>query len=345
MKLVTAFKHLFIPHEHNDYKPHFFRELSVAILIVGSIFMLGFSAGSSFFIRNTVLGAQVTANVLVDLTNESRLAFNESPLVRNPVLDRAASMKAEDMATVGYFAHNSPSGITPWHWFREAGYSFLYAGENLAINFIDADEVMKAWLQSPTHRANLLNVKFKEIGMATVSGVYKDGPSIYVVQMFGTPAKASASVVTARATTTDGTMAQDVVPESEKAEKVTMVSAPEIKGETAGSVVLAQSASSSAPYESVIDTPELAIVKNTENLEPATQEASPKAYSTWYERFLFGSSYYVDTVYRALIAFVLIALLTMIFVEIRKQHWRHIVYGVSVLVVLSLSLFINQTFF
>lgn len=345
MKLVTAFKHLFIPHEHNDYKPHFFRELSVAILVVGSIFMLGYSAGSSFFIRNTVLGAQVTANVLVDLTNESRLVFNESPLVRNSVLDRAASMKAEDMATVGYFAHDSPSGITPWHWFREAGYSFLYAGENLAINFIDADEVMKAWLQSPTHRANLLDVKFKEIGMATVSGVYKDGPSIYVVQMFGTPAKATVSAVTARATTTDETVNQDVVPELKKVEEVTTAPIPEIKGETVGSLVLAESASSTTLYESVINTPELAIVKSTENLEPVTQEFTPKTYSTWYERFFFGSSYYVDVMYRILLALVLIALLTMIFVEIRKQHWRHIAYGVSVLVVLSLSLLINQAFF
>lgn len=345
MKLVTALKHLFIPHEHNDYKPHFFRELSVAILVVGSIFMLGYSAGSSFFIRNTVLGAQVTANVLVDLTNESRLAFNEKPLVRSPVLDRAASMKAEDMATVGYFAHDSPSGVTPWHWFREAGYSFLYAGENLAINFIDADEVMKAWLLSPTHRANLLDVKFKEIGMATVSGVYKDGPSIYVVQMFGTPAKAARSAVTVRATTTDETATQDVLSKPEKVEETATAPLPEIKGETASVAVLTESASSTDSYETVINTPELAIVKSTENLEPVSQELPPETYSTWYERFFFGSSYYVDMAYRILLALVLVALLTMIFVEIRKQHWRHIAYGVSVLVVLSLSLLINQALF
>lgn len=92
------------------------------------------------------------------------------------------------MASKEYFSHNSPEGVTPWHWFKEAGYNFLYAGENLAINFTDSTDVEKAWLESPTHRANIMNVEFREIGMATVKGVYKNYPTIYIVQMFGTPA-------------------------------------------------------------------------------------------------------------------------------------------------------------
>lgn len=328
MKLATAFKHLFIPHEHNDYKPHFFREISVAIIVLASLFMLGFSAGSSFLIHKTVLGASVTANVLVDLTNESRLASNEAPLARNPVLDRAATLKANDMASFGYFAHNSPTGVTPWHWFQEAGYTFLYAGENLAINFIDADEVMKAWLASPTHRANLLDVKFREIGMATVSGIYKDGPSIYVVQMFGTPAKAIALE-----TETVGTPETKIVAQTNDSDRT-----PEVKGET--------SLDPAVPaYKPVIATPELVIVKNTDNVEPISQTAQPETYSKWYERFLFGGSYYVDLAYRVLLALVFVALLTMILVEIRKQHWKHIAYGLSLLLILSLSIAINQTFF
>lgn len=353
MKFVTAFKHLFIPHEHNEYKPHFFREVSVATIIIGSIFMLGFSAGSSFLIHKTVLGASVTANVLVDLTNESRLAFNEDPLVRSPILDHAATLKADDMSTVGYFAHNSPTGVTPWHWFQEAGYTFLYAGENLAINFIDANEVRDAWLASPLHRANLLDVKFKEIGMATVSGVYKGSPSIYVVQMFGTPAKAVRVAAISVATTTPS-----LVPAGEKkAETSTnlatssmknnaiLAQRPEIKGEFAGAVsVVTQPAAAVPVYEPIVTNSKLAVVKNNDNVEPVDSPKDVQKYSAWYERFLFGGSYYVDIAYKVLIGLVFVALLTMILIEVRKQHWKHITYGLSLLLIISLCIIINQTF-
>ena len=137
MNLHQLFKHLFIPHHGNDYKPHFFRELSLIIILVVSFFLLGASAGSSFFIHRTVLGSSVVSSVLIDLTNENRLAYNETPLIKNENLEKAANLKAEDMVKEGYFAHNSPQGITPWHWFSEVGYKFLYAGENLAINFME----------------------------------------------------------------------------------------------------------------------------------------------------------------------------------------------------------------
>lgn len=339
MNLVTAFKHVFIPHEHNDYKPHFFREVSVATIIIGSIFMLGFSAGSSFFIHKTVLGANVTANVLVDLTNESRLAFNEPPLVRNPTLDRAAELKAEDMVTLGYFAHNSPTGVTPWHWFKQAGYTFLYAGENLAINFFDANEVRDAWLASPLHRANLLDVKFKEIGMATVSGIYKDGPSIYVVQMFGTPAKAAAPQTVVTTT-------EIMIPAAATTSKLAVIEKkePEIKGESSGSVPTTTPVVK-PQFEPIISTESLAIVKNTDDVELVVTESPAEKYAKWYERFLFGGSYYVDMAYRALLVLVLVALVAMIVIEIRRQHWKHITYGLSLLLIISLCIIINQAFF
>lgn len=344
MNLVTAFKHVFIPHEHNDYKPHFFREASVATIIIGSIFMLGFSAGSSFLIHKTVLGANLTANILVDLTNESRIAFNEAPLARNSVLDQAATLKAKDMSTFGYFAHDSPTGITPWHWFREVGYTFLYAGENLAINFIDAQEVRDAWLASPTHRANLLDIKFKEIGMATVSGVYQNGPAIYVVQLFGTPAEekeTSRSLPdTAKAPETATTST-----ETKLAVNTPIVPTPQIKGETASTTPVVASEDTKPAYEPVITTSDFAVVKNNENVAPTAAQAPPEKYSTWYERFLFGGSYYVNLAYKALIALVIVALLTMIFIEIRKQHWKHITYGLSLLLIISLCIIINQSFF
>lgn len=190
MKISKVLKHIFVPHEHNDYKPHFFREASVIGLLIIGVFMLGLSAGSSFFIKRTILGVNIATSVLVDLTNENRAEHNQPLLTRNPTLDAVATLKATDMVTEGYFAHDSPKGVTPWHWFNVVGYKFLYAGENLAVNFTESRDVDQAWMNSPTHRANLLNVNFREIGMAVMEGVYKGNDTIFVVQMFGTPASA-----------------------------------------------------------------------------------------------------------------------------------------------------------
>ena len=131
--------------------------------------------------------ASILPNVLVDLTNDSRQTAELHSLKISPLLEKAAQMKAEDMADKGYFAHISPEGITPWHWLEEAEYEFSYAGENLAVNFFDSKSLNKAWLNSPTHRANIINKNFTEIGIGIANGIYKGKETVFVVQFFGTP--------------------------------------------------------------------------------------------------------------------------------------------------------------
>lgn len=328
-------KHLFIPHEHNEYKPHFFREVSIFVLIVTIFFLLGVSAGSSFFLRKTILGANVTADVLVDLTNESRLAFGDAPLTRSTTLDQAATLKGDDMATYGYFSHNSPTGITPWHWFQKVGYNFLYAGENLAINFTDASEVRDAWLASPTHRANLLDKRFREIGMATVSGTYESEPTVYVVQLFGTPASAKVAQ-------SEQVVRVAEVGENKDAQATsTSQNIPEIKGAAASTTP-----ASTSPLKPIVTTPTLAVVKNNEAATVASElpRTEYKQYSNWMENALFGSSYYVDIALKVLFGIVLVALGIMLAIEIKRQHWKHAVYGMSVLLILLLSIIVNQLF-
>lgn len=138
---------------------------------------------SSQILVGTVLPA-----VVVNLTNEERSDINAQPLRRSTTLDAAAKLKAEHMAKNQYFAHFAPDGTTPWHWFDEAGYVYAHAGENLAIHFTDSDEVVEAWMNSPTHRANIVSGKFTEIGVATAKGTYDGYDTVYVVQLFGTPA-------------------------------------------------------------------------------------------------------------------------------------------------------------
>lgn len=286
--------------------------------------------GSSFFIHKTVLGASIAANVLIDLTNESRLAVNESTLVRNTKLDQAAQMKGQDMVTEGYFAHESPKGLSPWHWFKQVGYTFLYAGENLAVNFTDSVDIQNAWLASPLHRENILNVKFREIGIATVAGVYKNNPTIFIVQMFGTPATPKVSTATAQATSTK----EKVQPDA-KVLGALATAEGEVKGGAIQPGVL---------YP-IITTRELAVVGNLEPIESVSVEAATPNYSTWYDRLLVDSSYYIDLFYRGLIILIALALVTMIVVEVRKQHYKHIMYGVLMLAVLAVFVFINQGLF
>ncbi len=131
----------------------------------------------------------VLPGTIVELTNMEREREGLGELSRCSVLDEAARMKAEHMKEYEYFSHFSPGdGISPWHWFRTAGYDYIHAGENLAIYFNNSKDVVKAWMESPLHRENILKERYSEIGVAAVEGVYKGYQTVYVVQLFGTPA-------------------------------------------------------------------------------------------------------------------------------------------------------------
>lgn len=179
----------FIPHEGNDYRPHLLQKAAffgMVVMVVLSFTIANFQAllwQSSHWLVGAVLPA-----VVIDLTNEQRKENNLSTLVRNSVLDAAANLKAQDMAKGSYFSHNSPAGVTPWHWFDEAGYTYVYAGENLAVFFTDSSAVVDAWMKSPTHRANIVGSHYTEIGVGTAKGKYNGYDTVFVVQFFGAPA-------------------------------------------------------------------------------------------------------------------------------------------------------------
>ena len=158
--------------------------LAVFSLLIVSIFLV--SSLDTLIIKSDQY-AGVLAAVLIDLANGDRTTNNLQTLTTNAELVAAAQAKANDMAVKGYFAHISPDGRDSWHWFKEAGYSFTYAGENLAVDFSDSGDVEKAWMNSPTHRANILDGHFTEIGIATAVGSYHGHTAIFAVQMFGSP--------------------------------------------------------------------------------------------------------------------------------------------------------------
>lgn len=173
-------------HRRGDDTPYVLGGAAWAIaFFIFALFAL--SALDSYLLRSGSLAA-VISSVLADLANGDRAVNELGTLAVNPVLVAVAQAKANDMAAKGYFAHTSPEGRDPWYWFAEGGYRFSHAGENLAVDFSDSVAVEEAWMSSPGHRANLLDGRFTEVGIAIARGSYEGRETTFVVEVFGTPA-------------------------------------------------------------------------------------------------------------------------------------------------------------
>lgn len=196
--MFSWLKHHLIPHTKNNHRPHFLRRESMRGL-AGFVLLLEVFVGLSFLF-NTPGGFSWTAAVLPavlgDLTNEQRANNHLAILTENPTLDQIATLKAEDMARKGYFSHTSPEGLTPWYWFDKVGYDYEYAGENLAIDFTDSHDVTDAWMNSPTHRANIVKSAFTEIGTGVATGTFEGTPTVFVAQVYAKPAEVLKPTIT-----------------------------------------------------------------------------------------------------------------------------------------------------
>lgn len=150
---------------------YFFRTSFIFVLV----FFPLFSSGQTTFKQE-----------IIKLTNIERSKRHLPVLTDNPLLDAAALAKANDMIALKYFSHTSPAGETPWNFIAENGYEYKFAGENIALNFYQPKKAMAAWLSSPTHRDNILDPDYKEIGVAMVKGMLDNKETFLIVQFFGT---------------------------------------------------------------------------------------------------------------------------------------------------------------
>lgn len=132
-----------------------------------------------------VSAAEINVYELINLTNTERASRGLSNLKIDSRLVRAAEEKGKDMIEKDYWAHYGPNGETPWEFIIDSGYEYIYAGENLAKDFSSAAPIHNAWMASPTHRSNLLNPNFVDIGIATITGEFQGQETTIVVQMFG----------------------------------------------------------------------------------------------------------------------------------------------------------------
>jgi hypothetical protein len=164
------------------------------------------------------------------MTNDGRESLGLQRLEENDVLDEAALLKAQDMMDKDYFSHSSPEGVAPWYWFEEADYNYKYAGENLAVGFVDSEEVYEAWLNSPSHKENLLNSKYSDIGMAILKGNFQGNETTIVVQLFGTPL-----ATTIKETKTEQTIEKEEIT-GETAQPEQVLTETAVAGETSEQV-------------------------------------------------------------------------------------------------------------
>ena len=318
-------KKYLIPHAENKFRPHIFGEPSVFMLaaVIALLFFL------PFLLRTGNFYAAVLPKVLVELANVDRHTSSLPPLAINPILEETARRKALDMASRGYFAHVSPDGKNPWYWFTDTGYRFSYAGENLAVNFTDSLDVERAWMNSPGHRANILNGNFTEIGIATSRGTYQGRDTIFVVQMFGKPVRTAI-------------LASQTIPAPKPAP-----SPKPVPPATPPSPVTPP-AVAAAHLETIEENEMFVAVKNTAVLEDESESETPAPIinarmATLLEKLFTSPRHVTYAIYIILGGLIFFSLVLTLFLEIEKRHPRHIAYATLLLLLLAGSVYYANT--
>ncbi len=205
-QVSRTISHLFHPQRANNYRakllhPEMLLFLAMFIVMVG----LGLVYFSPIFSQKmgAVLGyaADISQADVISQTNAQRMLLGLPPLKESRLLDQAAYLKAQDMFNKQYWAHVSPEGVEPWSFFKQVGYEYRYAGENLAKDFATTESMVLAWMKSPKHKENIINPHYTQIGVAVKNGVLNGVETTLVVQMFGSPRNGLPSLASGDETT------------------------------------------------------------------------------------------------------------------------------------------------
>lgn len=161
----------------NKNKSKFFGLILAQFLII----FLGF-----FLFPNIAYFSNLNDETIINLSNQERQKLNIPALNANQYLAQAAHLKADAIIESQSFSHTIGDNSFS-HWVKQTGYDYDIIGENLAIDFISSEGVIKGWMNSPDHKKNLLEPRFKEIGVAVKEGMINGEKSIIVVQILGSP--------------------------------------------------------------------------------------------------------------------------------------------------------------
>lgn len=329
-KMTFNLRLFFIPCQENNYRPKFLMSKWLLWLVVVFVIAKLLTASLFAYLPKTTLFtdllAALTKSALVEMTNQERKASGLAPLTVNPKLEEAAYLKAQDMMGKDYFSHQSPTGVKPWDWLKKVNYKYKYAGENLAIGFLDSEEIIKAWDESSSHRANLLNSNYQEIGIAVVRGNFQGSDTTLVVQFLGSSIKKEA--VAPKLTTE--TKPKETAPPAETVTPPEKEILPgEIKEEPKESLVVGEQGQPTAPQ---IEQTGKAPVEGKEDTSP-------------FRLFRFMAKDYPAFLQIVIISFlflIVIALILNIFIRIDIQDKGLILRTVIFISLLILLSFINK---
>lgn len=237
---------------------HAFRILLLGVLLV-AVSVVRIDANSLPGLTKPSVLAYASSMSRGDLfaaANASRAANGLGGFSLNGQLNNSAQAKAQHMADGNYWAHVAPDGTQPWYFFEAAGYNYSRAGENLAYGFSTSYATNDGWMNSASHRANILG-DYVEVGFGIVNSPgFQGGENTIVVAHYGTqvsytpPAPAPAPAAPAPAPA-------------------------EAAGSSSGSAPApATPTAQQQPLETSTPTPPLAAKPDEKNPEPANQEVA-----------------------------------------------------------------------
>lgn len=323
-KLHTHLRDHLLPHEGNGFKPLLFTAGGVAAVITLLLLVqTAYFVQTRIVFKETDFLASVLPGVLATLTNEDRAKAGVPTLIEDPQLARAAQLKAEDMAAKGYFAHVDPQGRQPWYWMDQIGYDYSYAGENLAVNFTDSEDVQEAWMNSPTHHANIVKSQYTRVGFGVAQGMYEGRETTFVVQFFATPrANAAFQVATAQEPA-------PAAPEAAPAAEVEpAASSTQVLGVEVGTVM------PSAPGEEpMLET----------QYEAMQQERAESEALSFFAQVAASPTHTVIYVIAGLAALVAVLLLIAVAAHVKVQYLEVVGGGLIILLVALSLLVFNAT--
>ncbi|MDO8424935.1 MAG: CAP domain-containing protein [bacterium] len=178
-----------IPHAENDYRPHILHPKRtvryIAAFSVMKIVVLGLVVLLPASIFAAPEAVQMQEQELIRLVNDVRVASGADALTADARLAQSAYTKSADMAARQYFAHTNADGEGPDTFAARAGYPYSVIGENLAMGFVSAHEVVSAWQRSPTHAQNIRDALYEDTGVSVVGGTFHGEPTVFMAQHFG----------------------------------------------------------------------------------------------------------------------------------------------------------------
>jgi hypothetical protein len=164
-------------------KKTFLKKENIKIKFIGPL--IGVLMGI-FLLPQPAHLAEINSDNIFELINTERQKENLEPLTANHLLTKAAYQKGEEIINSNIFQHTINNKKFS-EWIKETGYKYSYVGENLAIDFVTAEGTIQAWLESETHRMNILNPVYKETGIAIINDKFNNAETTLIVQIFGTP--------------------------------------------------------------------------------------------------------------------------------------------------------------